>query len=294
MLRKFLGGILVVVVVLVGTESRVLAQQAGATDAGAASPLTIRVLDDDWNAPRSNLQALLESTARQIHRHFDGLDWPAIEVYRSQPWPITIHQRGAEGQVRIGLTPQGMYWAQYAFQFGHELGHLIAGHLQTDRQHSNSWFEEAVCECASLFVLRSMHDDWETNPPYANWKDWRKHLWNYAQTRMDAPEHNLPEGQDFPAWYKANEENLMNRDSHQGARTVIVARQLLPVFEEDPAGWQAVAYLRSGDANPHGPLEKLLPAWHDACPEALRGFVVSLAETLGVAIPSGEPAGVSQ
>ncbi len=262
------------------------AEQPRPAEAEQASPPTIQVRQDEWNAPRSNVQALLESAAEQIHRHFEQLEWPAVEVYRSRPLPITIHRRGRQGQVRIGLTPQGLYWAQYAFQFGHELGHLIAGHLETEPRHGNSWFEEAVCETASLYVLRAMYHEWETNPPYANWKDWRGNLRAYAQKRLDAPDHRLPDGQDFPAWYKENEENLLTHTSHQGAHTIIVARQLLPVFERNPAGWQAVAYLRCGEVNPHGPLEAMLPAWRDACPKALQPFVVQLGDALGIDLSS--------
>ncbi len=273
---------------LIGCTLAAFAEEPRPAEAEQVSPPTIQVLHDEWNAPRGNVQALLESAARQIHRHFEQLEWPPIEVYRSRPQPITIHRRGAQGQVRIGLTPQGLYWAQYAFQFGHELGHLIAGHLKTDRRHENSWFEEAVCETASLYVLRAMYHDWEANPPYPNWKDWRGNLLDYARKRLDEPDHRLPDGQDFPAWYRENEEKLLEHTSHQGAPTVIVARHLLPVFESDPAGWQAVAYLRCGEVNPHGPLEALLPAWRDACPDALQGFVVRVGEALGIDLSAGE------
>ena len=288
-LSKFLLLALAAAGCLPGRAVPAFAEAHRPTERETASILTVRVLHDEWNAPRENVQALLESAAGQLHRHFDHLEWPAVEVYRSRPLPITLHDRGPQGQVRVGLTPQGLFWAQYTFQFGHELGHLIAGHLETDRRHQNSWFEEAVCETASLFVLRAMYHDWETNPPYSNWKDWRVNLWNYAQKRLDEPGHRLPDGQDFPAWYREHEASLLEHASHQGALTVIVARHLLPVFESDPAGWQAVAYLRSGEVNPHGPLEPMLPAWRDACPEPLQGFVVRVGEALGIDLSSNAP-----
>ena len=104
---------------------------------------------------------VLDSVTRQI--------WPFVQlekldpicVNRSRTGPIVLYERGKQGEYLVKLNTEKTYWCQYAFQFAHELGHIICGYKKGDR--SNLWFEETICETASLFVLRRMTKEWKKN-----------------------------------------------------------------------------------------------------------------------------------
>jgi hypothetical protein len=249
----------------------------------------IWVSKEGWGDGRpDDIRVLLNSVAAQFESHCQGLTWPGISVFHCEPLPITLDQHDAEGRVRIGLNTRDRPWCQYSFQFGHELVHLIAGHLAVERRWSGihnpvGWFEESLCEAGSLFALRAMTRDWEARAPFPNWVPYRKELWKYAQERMDLPENNLPNGQTFSEWLKLNEEHLRG-DCYNRQANCIVARQVLPVFEQHPEGWKAVTYLRASKAGPEALLEPHLLGWRDACPDELRPFVTSLAEALGLSL----------
>src|SRR5450759_2591810 len=77
--------------------------------------------------------------------------FPPIEVSRGISEPVTHFERGPSGEIRVELNVEGPYWAQFAFQFGHEMCHVLCEY--GDYPNPNKWFEETLCETASLFVL---------------------------------------------------------------------------------------------------------------------------------------------
>jgi hypothetical protein len=249
----------------------------------------IRVVSD-FGAPDANVEAVARSAAGALWRHCGEaeLAGPGIDLFHRQEGPIALYQRTPEGRVRVGMSSQGTFWAQQAFQFAHEFGHVIAQHTREAGKsppvghHPNLWLEESLCETASLFALRAMAREWETAPPYPNWKSYAPSLASYAEERLIQVRRTLPEGSNFPAWLKANElamrANAVLRDHN-----LVVASRLLPLFERHPGGWEAVTFLnRHPAANGPRDLRGHLEAWHGACPERHRAFVRELAKVLGI------------
>jgi len=260
---------------------------ASAEDAGRRIDIT---LASDFRAPPANVIAVLNSAAESIWRHCPSTRWqtPGFEVFLSPDNPITAFDHRANGRIAIGLTTTDTYWSQYAFQFSHEFAHALAGHADDWRRprirekHANLWLEESICETASLFALRAMSDAWQTRPPYANWRDYARSLRSYADDRLRETERTLPANADFARWLAANEAS-MRANSVLREKNNVVARQLLPVFERNPSGWEAVTFLNLGrrrDANPT--LAQHLSDWRDAAPARHRAFIEELARALGV------------
>ena len=122
-----------------------------------------------WSgASVSNIELVLQSTARQIWPYAEQSPPCTIQVDRSRTGPIVLYRRGSKGEYLVRLDTQKQYWCQYAFQFAHELCHIICGYKKGDR--SNLWFEETLCETASLFVLRKMTKEWKIDPSFPYWK----------------------------------------------------------------------------------------------------------------------------
>ena len=73
-----------------------------------------------------------------------------VWVGKSENGPIILYQRGKKGEYIINLNTQDRYWCQYAFQFSHEVGHILCNYKEGNS--SNLWFEETLSEVASTFI----------------------------------------------------------------------------------------------------------------------------------------------
>ena len=247
----------------------------------------------DFGAPAANVEAVARSAAGALWRHCGETELAGrgIDLFHRPEGPIALYQRTPEGRVRVGMSSQGTFWAQQAFQFAHEFGHVIAQHtreagkLKPPGHHANLWLEESLCETASLFALRAMAREWETAPPYPNWKSYTTALESYASQRLEESARTHPQDRPLGPWLKANEP-AMRRNAFIRELNNVVAGRLLPVLEAEPSGWEAMAYLNLAPMpHPEPSLAVHLAGWRQACPPHLRAFVTRLAKVLGIDLP---------
>lgn len=195
----------------------------------------------------------------------------------------------ADGRIAIGLTTQGTYWAQFAFQFAHEFCHALAGHsndwkkLWTKGRKANHWLEESLCETASLFALRAMGASWPVTPPYPNWKSYAGVLTKYAADRIDKAATSLPAGTKFSDWFRENEASMREKGTLREKNNV-VATQLLPLLEAQPSGWEAVTFFNLTKREPEKALAAHFTDWSAVAPLAQRTFIANVAAVFGVRV----------
>lgn len=247
-------------------------------------------LASDFKAQPADVKAVLGSAAESIWQHCPETTWrtPGFAVFHRAEGPLTGYDHRADGRILVGLSTEGTYWSQFAFQFAHEFTHALAGHANDWRKpwirgrKANLWLEESLCEAGSLFALRSMAKSWQSTPPYPNWRDYGRSLAQYADDRLAETARSLPAGFDFRRWLAANETS-MRADSVIREKNNVVARQLLPLFERTPSGWEAVTYLNLGARrDPDLTLAQHLADWRDAAPARHKAFITELALELGV------------
>lgn len=247
--------------------------------------LKFTVRDEFGTASTSNVEAVLKSAAGEIWSHCPNVTFlgAGFTVYRNAKHPITHYQRDADDRIVIGLNTGDLYWAQYAFQFGHEFCHALLDHTDARQWHltqqANQWLDECLCETASLFVLRAMSRTWTTRPPYRNWKDFAPRLASYASDRLAAAKSLLPEGRSFGDWFAAELPSLREQWAQRDKNTLIAA-QLLPLFEAEPSGWEALTTMRLGTRDVRKPLERHFAEWQANAPQAQRTFIQKLAAVL--------------
>ena len=257
-------------------------------DAGRA--LDFRIGEGFGDAPPDNIRAVIRSAAETIWKHGPDTRWqvPGFFIFQSKDAPITLFDHHADGRIAIGLTTQGTYWAQFAYQFAHEFCHALAGHANDWRRpwirerKANHWLEESLCETASLFALRAMAAAWRTAPPYPNWKDYAAALRSYADDWAEKVTVVREPGFDFRKWFAENEA-AMRANGTLRERNAVVALQLLPLFEAAPKGWEAVTFLNlTDDRKPDRSLADHFRAWRRAAPEAQHPFIASIAGVFGL------------
>ena len=104
---------------------------------------------------------------------------------------------------------------------------------------------------------------------------------------MSRPETQLPEGVSLQSWLLHNEDTLRVADYREKAernKQHLVAYQLLPIFEEFPAGWNAIRNLPTST----GYLKDYLNEWHSLIDLEDQPFVVRLSNAFGYTISVGK------
>lgn len=251
--------------------------------AAEARKLDIRPADSDaWKASSADVEAVLRSAAEAIWRHFPERSLEPI-VVEPQGGPIVLFRRGSKGEYLVRLNTGGTYWCQYAYQFAHEFCHILCGY--TEKEKANKWFEESLCEMASLFALRAMARGWRTDPPYPNWRSFSAALDDYADDLVAGGQ--LPPLTDLAEWYAAHEAELRARPCVR-EKNRVVAVALLPLFEKHPEHWPAVGALNAAAGDGPRSFERYLAGWHRAAPAKHRRFIRYLARQFEIVLGPGE------
>ena len=164
-------------------------------------PLDIRVQANAFgSASPADIEAVLRSAGAELLRYCPHTQLGGIDVYYRPDHPEIDSKRTPGGRIAMVLSARGAHWAQYSFQFAHEFCHALANYANSSRQtipdtsNANLWFEESLCETASLFCLRAMSRAWQVSPPYPAFRAYAPWLADYAQQRLALPEHRLPTG----------------------------------------------------------------------------------------------------
>lgn len=113
----------------------------------------------------------------------------------------------------IRLTVSGTGWSQIAYQFGHELGHVIANNwgAKAIPYPPSHWLEEGLVEAVALFGLAATTKRWFRHPPYQNWRSYAAFLKQYGDNRLkELQGHQFHKQfeQDAAAWFANRRENL--------------------------------------------------------------------------------------
>lgn len=243
---------------------------------------TIRVAEGDWgSATRDEVELVLASAAEALQDFFPGRDGMGIRVERAERAPMVLYRRGAEGEYVVLLTARGRGWAEYAYEFGHELCHVYANY---DRRPNTAlaphqWFEESLCEAASLFVLRRMARRWASQPPLEAWRGYAPVLSDYAQLLANEP-HRLGETPLGP-WYAEHAASLSG-NPYGRRRNEYCANRVLHLFESHPDGWSALQYLNAPTEAQEMSFANYLLHWHQAAPREQKPFLARLLRLFDV------------
>ncbi|MGC4006015.1 MAG: hypothetical protein QM811_24000 [Pirellulales bacterium] len=241
----------------------------------AAPTLRIEILDDDWGtASKADIRAVCASAGNELMTNVPERALPTLVVGNDAGGvPITLFKRGANGEIRIRLTPRDAYWSQYAYQFAHELCHVLCDYR--DVPNDQKWFEESLCEAASIFVIRRMGESWKTAPPYPNWKSYAASLTKYADDHA-AKTGKLDEPS-FAAWYRAHEPALRKTGTDRPLNQIVAVHALLPLLEAEPKHWRALGWLNQWDAATRPTFAEYLRDWHARVPDEHKSFVAAVA-----------------
>lgn len=249
--------------------------------------VTIRVIEGGWgNSDVRDIQRVLHSVAAMFPSQAPEQPKIAIRVAHRYGNPMVSYERGAAGEYLMYLTARDDRWYQFAYQFSHEFCHILSNFQRKgsggEIVRDNQWFEEAVCETASLFALRQLAAAWDAAPPDARWAGYGHNFRDYADRFLAEPHRRLPHDQTLVQWFGEHGANLHN-DPYQRAKNELVANALLPLFEQNPGNWSALGFLNADQPPRAKGFKDYLLEWQAACPDQFRPFVAQVAAMFGVA-----------
>ena len=231
--------------------------------------MQIVVEPQDWGDARtSDIEKLLVDVASHIEISLrDSLTGvvvvPAPEI---DPNPRTLCRHSPSDPFRVQLTTRHKLWAKFAYQFAHELCHVLSNPERL-RGNPNNWFVEALCELSSLFTLRQMADRWRTQPPFPNWDSYAASLASYP-VRMPAASGQRDLLTDAINLLLSTEEDNLREASVRSEfgdfsdtdrdKIAVFSHAMLPIFESQPTGWNSVRNL----PETKGRLREYLGDWH--------------------------------
>jgi len=254
---------------------------ARAADEKPAKPRVLEIrptAHDAWGNNTERVRAVLLSTADTLYAYFPDREFKPILV-EPLKGPITLFDRGPRGEYYVRLDTGDNLWAQWAYQFAHEFGHILSSYDEVS--HQNKWFEETVCEVSSLFALRKLSETWAKPPSPDSWQRFAPNMRKYAQARIDKAQ--LPAGVTLAKWFKDNSRSL-SKNGYDRDKNTLVAVQLLPLFEKTPEHWEAITWLAKAKKGHAESFPDFLKAWQAHCPEKHRPFVAAVAQQFGIAL----------
>ncbi len=215
------------------------------------------VENGDWGVTSlTAIHAVLTSAAGVLSEVFGTPPDAPVRVARWDRDPQVFYDMRP---YEIRISARDTHWCQYVYQFSHELCHAMTG-FDRFKGHRHKWFEESLCELASLFVLHRLAEVWAEDPPL--------HVYGASEF---APNHAIyakgieekyrtPPGIALPEWFAANigtlEADPLRRDLN-GA----VAVALLDRFRRDPTLWRDCLPLNRWDPGADTTFFDYLESW---------------------------------
>jgi len=189
---------------------------------------------------------------------------------------------------KIGLNISNVFFNQVAFQFSQEFCRIYC-----DPRISN-WFIQLMNHVAALYFLDYLNKKWEYDPPMEELKDYHENFSNYrsnllgtAFSRIDMVKYQISN-----EWVKNQVKKLINRETYNRGKMLIVAYEILGLFQESDANWQMLPYIGRcsvpappGDPKDVTTIRKTDMDFNrltDAVPREIKPFVQKLVDKFGV------------
>jgi hypothetical protein len=162
-------------------------------------------------------------------------------------------------------------WSQLAYQFGHELGHVLANSWQPHAKPAApcQWLEEAVVEAFSLRGLGRLAQNWKQNPPFAGDSAYGEAIAEYRQTIIERYGKLAAEQGaigDLGAWFASHRVEIESGGGlnpfAQAAASIILAE-----YERTPECVEAVGALNRWPGRSGVPIAEYLHEWEASCVE---------------------------
>ena len=256
------------------------------TNTAVAGDAVIQVVDGGWGGGRpSEIGKIITAVANEFPTPVaEGLS-PRVRIRHRFGGPTIDYTRDRDGWIVVHLSARDDRWYQYVYQFAHEYCHLLShfdrkqrgGEILRDHQ----WFEESLCETASLYALRQSAVQWCNSADDPQLREAAPQLAQYVRQLLAEPHRRLDPAIDFSTWY-ARHGQALRVEPYLRELNDVVATQLLPLFERNPTYWGALATLHPASPVPGQSFADFLAAWSEASPSDIKPLVAEIQALFGL------------
>src|SRR5262245_27724474 len=192
-----------------------------------------------------------------------------IEGRTSRPPAIWLHPDGSSmAWILVDIADHA--WIQLAYQFGHELGHVLANSWQPHAKPlpPSHWLEEAIVEGFSLRGLKRLAKTWKRDPPFSNDNDYSDEIIRYRRNilrryaRLAEKQGLRPHSAKWLADHRGEIETGGLIPFGQAASLII-----LNEYESTPNCIESLGALNRWPGRSSLPLEEYLRQWEASCLE---------------------------
>lgn len=245
----------------------------GRTKAGSApilaNPVEVR---GEWHAPPRSAALVIgrmrEACCSGIRMVSDRQPQILrIENCPAGPPAVWLH-RDASDTAIIHVDVGERAWTQLAYQFGHELGHVVSNSWDSEAKPSApcQWVEEMIAESFSLRGLANLAAAWERSPPFPGDAGYGKEISHYrdnilTQYNQIASFQGLGTSSSWFTRNRSTLEGFVGLSDHAKAAVSI----LLPALMARPALLEDIGALNRWPERAALPLDAYLSRWRASC-----------------------------
>ena len=182
--------------------------------------------------------------------------------------PMVVACDRSDQAAWIRVTIDGNHWARLAYQFGHELGHVLCNSWGSGAapQRPCQWIEEVCVEAFSIRCLFEVAHRWAAKPPYPHWKDYAPCLLSYAESTLGkhcrlAKRAGIDPAASMSAVYRSRLDDLLKLGPHAKALVPTMVR----IFRNNPKLVEDLGGLNRWPRRASEPLFTYLEQWADSC-----------------------------
>jgi hypothetical protein len=152
-------------------------------------------------------------------------------------------------------------WCKLAYQFGHELGHVLCNSWRwgDNPKPPSQWLEESIVEAFSIRGLSRLAESWEKNPPFPNDAAFGDAIREYHANLLAGYDNAAPA--DLAAWLQAGHPQPLS--APEGAAVA----SFLALLEADNSCVHDLGALNRWPERTALPVADYLRKWHDSCAE---------------------------
>jgi hypothetical protein len=231
-------------------------------------------LGGDWKSAPP--QAVTRVLSRVLEVYLSGLKLVSdrqpeklrVENHSEGPPAIWLHSDQL-GTAWIIVDAAPAAWSQLAYQFGHELGHVLCNSWEQSAkpQPPSQWLEEAMAEAFSIRGLGLLAASWKKNPPFGDDAAYAASIRQYRANLIEKywTAQKQASALEIGSWFRAHRDALESgRTDTKGSAALL---PILAILEDDRACIEDFGAANRWHARTAIPIEDYLTRWERSCAE---------------------------